>query len=95
MTREEIEKLPAIIDVLLSESVIADTKEKLHEKLTEVCNLAIKGLEQEPKKGHWEHDRANVRCSNCGKGYKNAFGRTSAITYNYCPNCGSRNEVEE
>ena len=50
MTREEIEKLPAIIDVLLSESVIADTKEKLHEKLTEVCNLAIKALEQEPRK---------------------------------------------
>jgi DNA-directed RNA polymerase subunit RPC12/RpoP len=45
---------------------------------------------QEPKVGQWKHDRANVRCSNCGRGYKEAFGRTSAITYNFCPNCGSK-----
>ena len=48
MRAEEIEKLPVIIDMMLGESVIVDTKEKLHEKLTEVCNLAIKALEQEP-----------------------------------------------
>lgn len=52
MRAEEIEKLPVIIDMMLGESVIVDTKEKLHEKLTEVCNLAIKALEQEPKKGY-------------------------------------------
>ena len=50
---------------------------------------------QEPKKGHWTHDGATVRCSNCGRGYKDAFGRTSAITYNFCPNCGAdMREVE-
>lgn len=49
MRAEEIEKLPVIIDMMLGESVIVDTKEKLHEKLTEVCNLAIKALEQEPR----------------------------------------------
>ena len=48
MTKEEIEKLPNIITMLLSESVLVDTKEKTHEKITEVCNLAIKALEQEP-----------------------------------------------
>ena len=48
MTREEIEKLPIIIAMVLDESVLVDTKEKIHEKLTEVCNLAIKALEQEP-----------------------------------------------
>ena len=52
MRAEEIEKLPVIIDMMLGESVIVDTKEKLHEKLTKVCNLAIKALDQEPKKGY-------------------------------------------
>lgn len=62
----------------------------------ETVRMAIKALEQEPRKGHWEHDRVNVRCSNCGRGYKDAFGRTSAITYNFCPNCGAdMREVEE
>lgn len=50
----------------------------------------VKTLEQEPKAGHWQKDRVNVRCSNCGKGYREAFGRVSAITYNYCPNCGAK-----
>lgn len=45
---------------------------------------------EEPRKGHWKYDRAIVRCSNCGRGYKDAFGRTSAITYNFCPNCGAK-----
>ena len=45
---------------------------------------------QEPKMGYWIHDRANVRCSNCGKGYKDSFGKPSASTYNYCPNCGAK-----
>ena len=53
-------------------------------------------IPQEPKKGHWTHDGATVRCSNCERGYKDAFGRTSAITYNFCPNCGAdMREVEE
>lgn len=48
MTKEEIKELPIIIDMLLSESVLVDTKEKIHEKLAEVCSLAIKVLDQEP-----------------------------------------------
>lgn len=49
MTKEEIEKLPGIIAMMhISESVTVHTNEKIHEKLTEVCNLAIKALEQEP-----------------------------------------------
>lgn len=48
MTREEIEKLPGIVDTMLGESVTEHVEEKLHEKITEVCNLAIKVLEQEP-----------------------------------------------
>ena len=72
------------------------TKEEAREAIkeaygnSEYTDEIIKALEQEPKTGHWTYDRANVRCSNCGKGYKDAFGRTSASTYNYCPMCGAK-----
>ena len=44
---------------------------------------------KEVPKGKWILEKAIVRCSNCGKGYKEAFGKPSAVTFNYCPNCGS------
>ena len=57
MTREKIEKLPVIVAMMLSESVTADVNEKLHEKITEVCNLAIKALEQETvSKESYDHE---------------------------------------
>ena len=88
------------------EKLLRYGKEYLHDLETACCKIdelhlnfvreSIKALEQETRKGHWMYDRANVRCSNCGKGYKDAFGRTSASTYNYCPNCGAdMREVEE
>lgn len=67
------------------------TTQEQHE---EAKKMAIKALEQEPRKGHWKYDRAIVRCSNCGRGYKDAFGRTSVITYNFCPNCGADMRAE-
>ena len=48
MTKEEIEKLPGIVDTILDESVTAHVSEKMHEKITEVCNLAIEALSAEP-----------------------------------------------
>ena len=58
-------------------------------------------IDAEPvKHGHWieqEHEdwkwSKEYRCSECGK-YRfmtNPFGRE----WNYCPNCGAKNEVEE
>ena len=47
MTREEIENTPKIVDFLLGESVIADSRKKLHKRMEEICNLAIQALEQE------------------------------------------------
>lgn len=49
MTRAEIKNTPEIVDFMLSESVMPESKEKLHKRLDEICNLAIKALEQEPK----------------------------------------------
>lgn len=40
---------------------------------------------QEPRKGHW----IDNKCTNCGYEVQ-PWNNT-----NYCPNCGSRNEVEE
>lgn len=47
MTRKEIKNTPEIVDYLLAESIIADSREKLHKRMEEICNLAIKALEQE------------------------------------------------
>ncbi len=47
----------------------------------------------EADKGHWivgEKISDGYTCSKCGSQYKEY-----PISYNYCPNCGSKNEVEE
>lgn len=60
---------------------------------TEHLCMAVKALEQEPKKGHWYRQTNDYvdyyECSKCGM----AMGLYDVK--NYCPNCGSRNEVEE
>lgn len=48
MTKEEIKNTPEIVDFMLDKSVIADSRMKLHKRLEEICELAIKILEQEP-----------------------------------------------
>ena len=50
---------------------------------------------KEVPSGKWMLERAIVRCSNCGKGYKEAFGKPSAVTFNYCPNCGAKMGEEQ
>lgn len=80
MTRDEIKNTPELVDFMLDESVIADSREKLRKRLEEVCDLAVKALEQEPKQVEIE-----------GDGY--AYG-TDEIVYDFgkCPNCGWRFE---
>jgi len=46
MTRQEIKNIPEIVDFMLDKSVIADSREKVRKRLEEVCDLAIKALEQ-------------------------------------------------
>lgn len=50
MTREEILNTPKIVDFMIDKSVMVDSKMKLHNRLDELCKLAIKALEQEPRK---------------------------------------------
>ena len=47
MTREEIKNTPELIDFLLDESILADSRTKVRKRLEEVCNLATKALEQQ------------------------------------------------
>ena len=66
----------------------------------EALDLAIKALEQQPKKGHWEYVQydsnpniGNWHCSEC----RGICTEMHSIEdgYNYCPNCGAKMEVEE
>jgi rubrerythrin len=62
----------------------------LNDETQAFCELAIKALEQEPRKGHWIPRNAYLlryKCSECN--YKSE-------RYNFCPNCGAKmEEVEE
>ena len=48
MTREEIKNIPELVDLMLDKCVLADSRTKVCKRLKEVCDLAIKALEQEP-----------------------------------------------
>lgn len=63
----------------------------------EALKMSIQALEQEPRKGHWipvfqGDEIIDYRCSCCEFG--NTFGK-GTVGMNYCPRCGSRNEVEK
>ena len=74
----------------------------------EGLQLAIKALEQEPRKGHWIGHREHCEnlgvipsglgayewCSNCDCGID--VRELHRNHYNYCPNCGAKmDEVEK
>lgn len=74
-----------------------DAKDGYKEYLTDdAIDLAIKALEQEPRKGHWiEYSwndnglaRWGLECDKCHKKYK--YGGEIWNNPNYCPNCGAR-----
>lgn len=48
MTNEELKNMPAIIDTLLDEAITDSARQKVKDKLTEVCQLAIQALEAQP-----------------------------------------------
>ena len=65
----------------------------------EALKLAIKALENEPKKGEWtEHEDYNgdtyYTCSNCGGDWATIEGTPSDNMMNYCPNCGAQMDKE-
>lgn len=84
MTREEIKNTPELVDFMLDKSIIADSREKLRKRLEEVCNLAIKALEQEPiyyPPCQDCHTKVNeiVRAYNNVKSLDDAISRQEAI----------------
>ena len=46
MTNEELKNMLFIIDTLLDDAITDSTRQKVKDKLTEVCQLAMKALEQ-------------------------------------------------
>ncbi len=50
MTIEKIKNTPELVDFMLDKSVSADSRTEVRKRLEEVCNLAIKALEQTPRK---------------------------------------------
>ena len=67
---------------------------KAHERCMDISlSLAIKALENEPKKGKWiERNSVSPHCVyfQC-----NMCGTTKKYTHNFCPNCGAdMREVE-
>lgn len=48
MTNEELKNMLFIIDTLLDDAITDSTRQKVKDKLTEVCKLAMKALEQQP-----------------------------------------------
>ena len=63
----------------------------------EAFDMAIKALEQEPRKGHWisrwyaGHDLHFHVCSECNEEFSCDMETGISIdNYRYCPNCGCR-----
>ena len=91
MTREEA------IKTLKGEAWSFGSKE-----YREAFDMAIKALEQEPKKGHWisrwhtGHDLHFHVCSECNEEFSCDMETGISIdNYHYCPNCGAdMREVE-
>ena len=69
---------------------------------TEVFDMAIKALEQEPKTGHWEWVQydgnpyiGNWHCSECGSIVIECVSKEKKggiPLYKYCPQCGVKIE---
>lgn len=49
-------------------------------------------IEPMRKKGRWINGGRIIRCNRCQIGYATVKGMKSALTYKFCPNCGSYNE---
>lgn len=66
--------------------------------LTEVRDRlkALPSAQPERKKGEWINRGRIIRCNKCKIGYATVKGMKSALTYNFCPNCGAdmRGKIE-
>jgi hypothetical protein len=53
----------------------------------ELAKLPSAGPER--MKGAWINEGRIIRCNKCKIGYATVKGMKSALTYNFCPNCGA------
>ncbi len=104
MTKEFIATIPDVVDKLLDKSVILDTRKKLHETLTEICNAAIKVSDNElsinltKKIGKWikptgmmpPEYHGHYECSLCGGWALREWRNNKIKLSNYCPHCGNK-----
>ena len=99
MTREEIiSGLKFTIEMFLLDPITGETfkepRNDMDKTTIDACRGAIELLEQEPRKGRWIRvDKDKLRCSKCDVIHFIAQYPQGKIAW--CPNCGSRNEVEE
>ena len=100
MTIQEIKNTPEIVDFMLDKSIIADSRIKLYKRLEEICELAIKALEQTElnrKTGKWhlldECANEGWYCDQCHKKVFKADFSNTMRKYKFCPNCGAKMEV--
>lgn len=83
-----------IVDVLGS---YTDLDIPYKREIAENILTKLHSVTPQPRKGHWipvfqGDEIIDYRCSCCEFG--NTFGK-GTVGMNYCPNCGSRNEVEK
>lgn len=72
MTREEIKNTPELVDFMLDKCVLADSRTKVRKRLEEVCDLAIKALDQQPTIAnipYLMHKEMDISISECQKAY--------------------------
>ena len=57
----------------------------------------LPSAQPERKTGKWINEGRIIRCNKCKIGYATVKGMKSALTYNFCPNCGAdmRGEQDE
>lgn len=58
------------------------------EDVDEIDEIML-ALEPERRQGKWHVEGFNIWCTNCG------FHPTAIEVFNYCPNCGTKMEVED
>ena len=51
--------------------------------------MGLPSAQPERKKGTWINEGRIIRCNRCKIGYATVKGMKSALTYNFCPNCGA------
>ncbi len=102
MTREDREKA---IEILRADDISGYSVEEI----LSARDMAIKALEQEPRKGHWIIDTHKIRafgkkyethdysvhCDKCNYACDYTTDKHGSLASNFCPNCGADMRMEE